>query len=203
MSEDQVLFCPFCRESFEGRTACPEHDLALVSFEKLGPDPFEPENMPEVIDETPLAAIDPSFGRGYVGVGALLNGMALSCDFVRARAGHPGLSTRALAVSLPSLWTLALVSFTLLFILKRRRTPRAMRSVRVLVPVLALVSPASVAWALHRVDQGVIVWATGQRLVGAEAGSAIYVVGVASCLILWGGLRLGVLPRGLKKTTQI
>src|SRR3954447_13256416 len=103
MTEDQVLFCPFCRESFEGRSKCPEHDLALVGFDKLGPDPFEPENMPEVVDETPLATIDPAFGRGYVAAGALLNFLSLGFEFVRASADHPGLSTRQLAVSLPSL----------------------------------------------------------------------------------------------------
>jgi hypothetical protein len=198
MTEHQVLFCPFCRESFEGTARCPDHDLALVGFEKLGPDPFDPENMPEVIDETPLATLDPVFGRGYVAAGALLNVLAFACDLVRAQAHTPGLSTRELCLNLPSLWTLGLVSFTLLFILRRRRTPKAMRSVRLLVPLLALISPATLAWAFHRLDQGVIVWATGQRLVHAQPGSAVYVVGLASCLIFAGGFRLGVLPKNLR-----
>src|SRR5690348_17144314 len=109
MTEHQVLFCPFCRESFEGATRCPEHDLALVGFEKLGPDPFDPENMPEVIDETPLSTFDPVFGRGYVAAGAILNALAFPCDLVRAQPHAPGVSMRELCTSIPSLWTLALV----------------------------------------------------------------------------------------------
>jgi len=201
MTEHQVLFCPFCRESFEGRTSCPDHDLALVDFEKLGPDPLEPDNLPEVIDETPLGLVEPTFGRGFVAAGAFLNALALGCDFVARSGSSPAVTTRALAVTLPSLWTLGLVSFTLLFILQRRRTPRALRSVRVLVPVLALISPFTAAWAFHRVDEGVLVWATGERVIHAAPGFALYVIGAAACLIFYGGLRLGVLPK--RKQTRV
>lgn len=195
MTEHQVLFCPFCRESFEGRNTCPEHDLALVGFEKLGPDPLEPENMPELMDETPLATVEPSFGRGYVAAGAFLNALALGCTFVKGSAAWPGVTTHALARTLPSLWTLGLVSFTLLFILQRRRTPRALRSVRVLVPILACISPITAAWAFHRLQDGVLVWATGERALDPVPGLAIYLIALASCLIFYGGFRLGVLPK--------
>ncbi|MFT3921461.1 MAG: hypothetical protein QM778_02880 [Myxococcales bacterium] len=195
MTDNQVLFCPFCRESFEGRTTCPEHDLTLVDFAKLGPDPLEPDNMPEVIDETPLALVEPTFGRGYVAAGAFLNALALACNFVRGSSASPGVSTRDLAVTLPSLWTLGLVSFTLLFILQRRRTPRALRSVRVLVPVLAFVSPLTAAWAFHRLSEGVLVWSTGERALHPVPGLALYLIVLASALIFFGGLRLGVLPK--------
>ena len=30
-----ILFCPFCRESFEGEAVCPEHDLELVPIDRL------------------------------------------------------------------------------------------------------------------------------------------------------------------------
>jgi hypothetical protein len=199
MTEHQVLFCPFCRESFEGLAACPEHDLPLVRFEQLGPDPFDPENMPEVIDRTPLATVDPSFGRGYVAAGAFLNVLALGLEFVRGVEGSEGLSTRELAITLPSLWTLPLVSVVLLYVLKRRDTPEAMRSVRVLVPLLALVSPLTAAWAVYRLEHGAAVWATGGRVIGVALGEAVYVVGFAACLILYGGVRLGVLPRRLSR----
>jgi hypothetical protein len=201
MTEHQVLFCPFCRESFEGRTTCPEHDLVLVGFEKLGPDPFDPENMPEVIDETPLGLVEPTFGRGFVAAGAFLNALALGCNFIRGSAASPGVTTRELASTLPSLWTLGLVSFTLLFILQRRRTPRALRSVRVLVPVLAFISPLTALWALHRVNDGVLVWATGQRAVNPVPGLALYVIALATAFTLYGGLRLGVLPK--RKETRV
>jgi hypothetical protein len=198
MTEHQVLFCPFCRDCFEGRATCPYHDLPLVGFDKLGPDPFDPENMPEVIDETELATLDPAFGRGYVAVGALLNALALELEFVRGK-GTDGLTTRELATTVPSLWTLLLVTFTLAFILKRRRTPHEMRRVRVLVPALALVPLATVAWALHRLDHGATVWATGGRIIGTDVGTAVYAVALAACLIFYGGVRFGVLPRKLRR----
>jgi hypothetical protein len=198
MPHNQILFCPFCRESFEGRDTCPEHDLALVGFEKLGPDPFELENLPEVIDQTPLATVDPAFGRGWVAGGALLIALAFPCEFVRVPGLVPTPSTGQLAGNLPSLWTLALVSFTLLFILKRRNTPRALRSVRLLVPLLALVPVGTVAWVLHRLEQGIFVYATGQRIRGGQPSVAVYLIGIASLLIFFGGLRLGALPSNLK-----
>ncbi len=196
MTEHQVLFCPFCRDSFEGRSTCPEHDIPLVGFEKLGPDPLDPENMPEVIDETPLGAVEPSFGRGYVAAGALLNALALGFDFVEGAGTFPGISTRSLARTLPSLWTLGLVSFTLLFILYRRRTPRALRSVRVLVPIIACISPLTAAWALYRLRDGVLVGAHSERmLIDPTPGPAVYLIALSSVLVLYGGVRLGVLPK--------
>jgi hypothetical protein len=109
------------------------------------------------------------------------------------------LSTRELATTVPSLWTLLLVSFTLAFILNRRRTPREMRRVRVLVPALGLVSVGTAAWALYRLDHGAAVWATGGRIIGTDLGSAVYAIGLAACLIIYGGVRFGVLPRKLRK----
>src|ERR1700712_3306397 len=93
MAEHQVLFCPFCRESFEAApdaSLCPEHELPLVSFDQLAVnseqtdsedaddaaelDGHSPGLSPE---DRPLAAYDPGLGRGVVGLGALLNAAAL------------------------------------------------------------------------------------------------------------------------------
>jgi hypothetical protein len=201
MTEHQVLFCPFCRECFEGQSSCPEHDLALVRLEQLGPDPLDPENSPEAVDERPLATIDPRFGRGWVAGAAVLSALAFLLEFVRGVNGTEGLTTRELAILLPSLWTLPLVTFTLLFILRRRRTPRALRSVRVLVPLVSLVTPATAAWALLRLHQGAAVWATGGRVIGMDVGPAVYVTVVAGIVGVIGGVRLGVLPRSGVRST--
>lgn len=198
MTEHQVLFCPFCRESFEEVRACPEHDLPLVTFAELGPDPLDPQNQPEVIDTTELATWDLRFGRGYVAASALLVALAFLLEFVQG-VGTSGLTTRELAVTLPSLWTLPLVTFTLLFILRRRRTPRALRSVRVLVPLVALIAPATAAWAIYQLERGAAVWATGGRVIGMSLGPAVYVLALAACLGVWGGVRLGALPRSLSR----
>lgn len=196
MSEQKVLFCPFCRESFEGERTCPEHDIALVPFDRLPEDASEwdEDDAPRALDDdTVLPLFEPRFGRAWVAAGAVINALALGLEFLRGVQGSAGLRTHELAITAPSLWTLLLVSFTLLFVLKRRRTPRALRGMRVLVPALALVSPITVGWVLYRLHQGAAVWATGGRVVGLELGPAVYAVGVASVLILVGGLKLGVL----------
>jgi len=192
MSAHQVLFCPFCRESFEELARCPEHDLALVAFDQLGPDPLEPAPDPDLVDDTPLESLELGFGRGLVGAAALLNASALGFEFVRGVGKSDGLTIRELAITAPSLWTLPIVSFTLLYLLRRRRTPRALRSLRVLVPLLSLVSPLTCGWVLWRLHRGVAVWATGGRTIGLEPGSAWAVVALASLFMLVGGVRLGV-----------
>ncbi|HVZ31866.1 MAG TPA: hypothetical protein VG963_05540, partial [Polyangiaceae bacterium] len=80
----------------------------------------------------------------------------------------------------PSLWTLGLVSFTALYVLARRRTPQALRGLRVLMPLLALISPVTLLWALGRLGWSV------------ELGSAPYAVALGSGLMLVGGFKLGV-----------
>jgi hypothetical protein len=189
MAEHQVLFCPFCRESFEGRDSCPDHELTLVSFDRLRPQegPHEPDDeldgsAPEVpVDDRPLAWFDPRYGRGSVALGALLDLLALVLAPLELPSGHTA-RTYQLARAIPSLWTLLLVVFTVGFALSRRRTPRALRSLRVLIPLLALVSPATLAWAFVRLG------GTG----GHSLGGAVYAVGLSSVLLTIGGLRLGM-----------
>jgi len=193
MAEHQVLFCPFCRESFEGRSTCPDHELTLVSFDRLRPEerPHEPDEEPDPraperpVDERPLALLDPRYGRGTVALGGLLALVALGLRPLEL-PGFDLVRTYQLARAIPSLWTLLLVAFTVAFVLSRRRTPRALRSLRVLVPLLALVSPASLAWALVRLG------GTG----GHPLGAAVYAVALSSLLLVAGGLRLGVHPPG-------
>jgi len=203
MAEHQVLFCPFCRESFEGQRLCPEHELALVSFDRLpagegfDDEADEPSGVVEAVagaraedgssapagavlpDDRPLDALDPRFGRAPVALGAALNLVALALPLLRSTT--TAAPTYQLARAMPSLWTLLLVSFTVAFTLARRRTPRRLRSVRVLVPALALVSPLTLLWAFSRLG----------GLDAPSPGPAVYLVAVASLLLLVGGARLG------------
>ncbi|HVZ36050.1 MAG TPA: hypothetical protein VG963_26665, partial [Polyangiaceae bacterium] len=69
MAAHQVLFCPFCRECFEDSSTCPEHELRLVPFDQLTPDPEAREDEgdaapPTNAEEAHLAPFDPRFGRG-------------------------------------------------------------------------------------------------------------------------------------------
>jgi hypothetical protein len=204
MVEPKILFCPFCRECFEGERTCPEHDIALVPLERLPPAEHEAESDEDDApagprgDDAPLGLWEPGHGRGLVALGAVLNALSLALVFVRGKAGSDGLAAYELAVTAPSLWTLLLVSFTLLFVLKRRRTARALRGLRVLVPALAFISPLTVTWVLWRLVRGAAVWAPGDRQIGMDLGPSVYVVGVAAVLILVGGLRLGISQEGGK-----
>lgn len=198
MAEHQVLFCPFCRESFEGADRCPEHELSLVPFHRLAPDSSLESELVGPDEDTPLATLEPGYGRGLVGLGALGNALALMLPFVRF-PDDTALSTFALATVLPSLWTLALSSFTLLFMLRRRRTLRALQGLRVLVPALACASPASVFWALGRVQSGGALLLTRVRSPDVQWGSAVYVTLVAALLIAVGGARLGVASAATRK----
>lgn len=189
MAEHQVLFCPFCRESFEGSRTCPEHDLKLVPFSKLAPDPAESRALSQVDDDRPLAPFEPRFGRAYVALGALANLLALPLALIRLPGGK-SYSTLFVAAARPALWTLGLVTFTLFFVLQRRRSPRALRGMRVLVPALACVAPATVLWELHRLRGGAAAWLT--RGEPFELGPALYVVLAAAALTALGGARLGV-----------
>jgi hypothetical protein len=204
MAEHQVLFCPFCRESFEAQRVCPEHELALVSFDRLPPseafddddeddalagaqpDPstgasvgFDAPGAPPTaqLDDRAHGLLEPRFGRAPVFLGAMLNLVALGLPLV----GGEALTTYQLARGFPSLWTLMLVSFTVAFTLARRRTPRRLRSLRVLIPLLSLLSPLALIW-------------TSARLGHPSLGAAVYVVGAASLLLLVGGARLGGPP---------
>jgi hypothetical protein len=197
MGEQKVLFCPFCRESFEGERSCPEHDLPLVPFDKLPIDPLaehDDEVEPGPSDDTPLALFEWRYGRGLVAIGAVLNGLALTLEFVGGVRGSAGLKAYEVAVTAPSLWTLSLVSVSLLVMLQRRRTPRGLRSLRVLVPGMGVISLASVAWVLYRLHQGAAVWVSGGRKIGLTLGPAIYVVVLAAGLIFAGSYRLGTAP---------
>ena len=189
MAEHQVLFCPFCCESFEHQTRCPEHELSLVSFDQLRINSALIDDEPEAdelaaralpSDDRPLALLDPRHGRGWVGLGALLNAAALALPLGQGH-GAAGVAAYRLARAMPSLGTLVLVSFTVLYALGRRRTLRRLRGLRVLVPLLALLSPLSLGWA-------------SLRLGAAAPGAAVYAVALASLLLVVGGLGLGSVP---------
>ena len=192
-----VLFCPFCRESFEGEVVCPEHEIQLVPFDRLPKSDLDAqdddnEGEPAALsDDSLLSTFDPRVGRAWVGAGAVLNALALGLVFAYRSDDGQGLHTYELATRSPSLWTLLLVSFTLLFVLKRRRTPRALRGLRVLVPALSCVSPITIAWVLYRLREGLVPRAPQVD----DPGVAVGLVLIAAALVFFGGLRLGVLPR--------
>ncbi|MEM7139230.1 MAG: hypothetical protein AAF500_21845 [Myxococcota bacterium] len=73
----RILFCPYCRESFEGIDECPEHRLWLVEIDQLPP---EDGRAPSGVS----FFVDPRFGRGPVLAGAALVLFGFALPFVRS-----------------------------------------------------------------------------------------------------------------------
>lgn len=183
MAQHQVLFCPFCRESFEGIGACPEHELTLVPLTELPARPeeqHEPDDdeLPDAQRARELSLLDLRFGRGWVALGALSTAAALGLGLLRLEDGSV-LRTYELARTRPSLWTLSLVSFTALYVLARRRSAPALYGLRLLVPLLALLSPLALLWVLARFPGSFTL------------GPASYAVALGTLCLLLGGARLG------------
>jgi hypothetical protein len=194
MALHQILFCPFCRESFEGQRRCPEHELELVPLARL-PAAAHEHDLDDDDERSGLAhasarlsALEPRYGRAEVLAAALINGLALVLPLGTGQGDGLGQHrTLVLCAVFPVLWTLLLVSFTLVFVLVRRRTAASLASLRLLVPALGLASPAALAIVASRVGRG--PWS----LLGGGPGvsSAGVCVLIAALLMVVGGVRLG------------
>lgn len=192
-----LLFCPFCRECFEGEKECPEHELALVPFEKLPRDPEEAARELPAHDE-PVSILEPRFGRGLVmaGVVTSLVGFALpvlsiaTATQTRVFSGFEAAASRA-----PNLWTVPFVAAMFVWVLARRRTPLQMLGARLAGIVFAIAPLLSLAYTALKVRAGAAQLAerTHQAMeVGVEHGAVVIALG--ALLLLVGSARLGVLP---------
>lgn len=139
-----VLFCPFCRESYENETACPEHELPLVPLSML---PSE-----EQIDEhVPLARSDFRHGRGLVLAASALLFFGFFLPFAQRGAAGASVSAFRFASQLASnLWTVPLVAAAAIAIVLRRKTIAHLRSARLAVSLLGLFPLASLAYTTWR-----------------------------------------------------
>ena len=192
MVESSVLFCPFCRESFEGERCCPEHELALVTWDRLAPDLAGRDDVLLVEEEQRLQWLHVGHGRGLVAFAAVCLVASFLLDFLRATVvGLDGLPTYKLAVTLPAAWTLPTVALTVMALLARRRSLEGLRSLRVLVPGLGLISVMALGYVLWRLHMGAAVLSTPGRTIGLLPGAGVYAAGVGALLLLVGGARLG------------
>jgi hypothetical protein len=169
----QMLFCPFCRDGFEGRAECPEHDLALVPVDRL----------PRVNRATHEAAFfaDPRLGRGPILLGAALTIVGFFLPFVRT----PSLEASALQVAIDgahNLWLAPGAALAILAVLWIRRDRSSMRSARLAVLGLAIAGSLPIFYTARRIALmadaartevdwlvGGIVMATGLVVVGLGA----------------------------------
>jgi len=196
---DSLLFCPFCRECFEEKTHCPEHDLELVSFERL---PKESgRDTPR--DDERLAPYDPRFGRGIVAAGVLITlaGAFMPLVSRTMRDIHTTYDLSAIDMAVmriaPNLWTVPLACVVLIAILLRRRTLASLRGTRLVAPIIGLMPAGSVAFTWFQVERGVAAALAHRGIemaVQLEVGA--YAIVIGSLVMAIGGVRLGVLRRG-------
>jgi hypothetical protein len=186
---DQVLFCPFCGEAFEGATSCPEHELALVPWRELPQPAHEPP-----ADE-PLSWFSPRLGRGLVALGAGVLLMAFAALPLARVEGALQMGGTMLALAIggtPRLWLVPAAAWAELAILYRRRTPSAMRGARLAVALVALVPAVACFWAWLGARAAVALLADGtQQELHLRPASGAYAVAFAVALLLAGAVRLG------------
>ena len=191
---EEVLFCPFCREAFEGEKVCPDHELALVPFEALPQS--RGADLPR--DDAVVAPYDPRFGRWILFVAVVVMLVGFMMPFATTSMDGESLTLTGIEIAArrPILWAVPFVAGSMIVILALRRTPREMRGARVAIPMLALLGLGAVAFGVH-----VVRGFAADRLsrygvemdVGLEPG--IYVMALGLFVAVVGGVRLGVLPR--------
>lgn len=193
MSDDaRILFCPFCRECFEGEARCPEHDLALVAFEAL---PRTAEDLAAEIprDDEDISAFDPRFGRGIVVIGAMLFLVSFGMRFVdiTVQDESTGFSAfEAASMRAPNLWTIPFVGVVLLAILMRRRSLAKMRSARLSMLLLAIAPLFAIGYSYFRVLEGA-AQSAGAHPMNVSPGIGVIVAAVGTFVVAYGARKLG------------
>jgi fumarate reductase subunit D len=176
-----VLFCPFCGESFEQVTRCPDHDLALVPWHALAssrtaaPQPDEP-----------VARWSPRHGRGLFVASAVLTLIAfvsLPLGHVQGDARYGGSLVSLAAHGAHRLWLVPAGALALWVSTLRRRTLRSLHAARLALLVLALVPASAAAWAFEGSRQAV-------AQLSAQSGGGLSLVAGSGLIAVW----LGALP---------
>jgi hypothetical protein len=194
-SDDRLLFCPFCRECYEGERVCPVHELELVEFQDL-PKQAHERALPGW--DEPVPPWEPRFGRGWMALGAAacLLGFFLPLVLATTEQGTQAWSGFDVATSRgKNLWTVPFAGAMFVFFLIRRRTPVQMLGARLAGVVLSLMPAASLAYTLVNVQR------FADRAGGAvvvEWGVGVWVIAASSVLLLAGSLRFGAMPRGVE-----
>jgi hypothetical protein len=191
VSSGAVLFCPFCRESFEGLVHCPTHDLALVPFGEL------PAEHDDDRDNVALPRLHLGYGRAWLLVGAVLTLVAFFTPLA-SLSGQMEVTNSMLELARARakwLWLVPLAAASQLVVLHRRRSLAGMRGARAVALFFALVPSFAVTVTLIGVDRATDALAerTGTSIhAHVEFGAAI--VWLATALGGFGSLTLGVRP---------
>ena len=186
---ETVLFCPFCGDAFEGQALCPDHELPLVPWQQL---PRAKRSDPP---EVALPWFSPRLGRAWLAASSalsLLAFVALPLGRVSGGASMGGTLLQLALQGAHKLWLVPAASLTLLALLHRRRSPRAMQAVRLAAVFTVMVAPVATLWAWSGIAEAVTLLGAreGQHLVPvlASGGYAIWLAVVPGAI---GALTLG------------
>jgi hypothetical protein len=163
----RMLFCPFCRDGFEGVAECPEHELTLVPIDRL------PRMAGRTSDVTHF--VDPRFGRGPVMLGAAFVIIGFFLPFVRAES----IEASALQVAVDgarNLWLTPGAALVMLGVLWVRRKVTAMRSARLAVLGLSFAGALPLLYSARRIS---IMAEARQTDVDWLLGCVVMVTGLA------------------------
>jgi hypothetical protein len=190
VSSTAILFCPFCRECFEGLTHCPDHDLALVSFEAL---PKTKEETSPLGEHDVLPATDLRFGRGVAALGAItvLVGFLLPLGYLVGTEIIEITPYWIAAARRPSMWGVPIVALFVLVILVQRRTIARMRGARIVIVLLSiaiLISEAIAVWGLY---VAAAHQPFGTEPMHVQLASGTFVIAAGGILVALGGVLFG------------
>ena len=188
-----VLFCPFCRECFEGVRVCPEHELGLVPFQNLPRQAHERE----VRWDEAVMPWEVRFGRLelVLGVVGLLAGFAFM-PFVEGAFDDQRIAWTALEIATsraPNLWTVPFAAALFVVFLFRRRTPLEMRGARLAGIALALMPAISIGYSLWNIRRAV---GQAHGAVALTPAMGAWLIGGACLLLLVGSARFGAVGAG-------
>ena len=176
--EREILFCPYCRDGFEGVAECPEHELTLVPIDRL------PRAGASSLDEVSFFA-DPRLGRAPVLLGAVLVLVGTLAPFVRA----DGIEASALEVAIDgahNLWLTPAAALCCLWVLSVRRSRAAMREARLAVLALAVAGAMPLVYTSRR-----IVLMAGVHATEVEWLWGLGAMAAGLAVTALGSLRLG------------
>lgn len=164
---------------------CPEHELALVPFDRL---PRQKRGVPGA--DEPVAPYELRYGRGWVLAAAVLLIVGMALPMVTTvidtqpvtASGYQLAADRAL-----NLWIIPAAALALISTLMRRRTPRQMRGSRLAIPALGIFVACSLGYTLWRVHR-----AAAAIGVHVTVRSGVVVMGLGAVLAVVAGLRFGV-----------
>lgn len=198
-SDAPLLFCPFCRECYEGIAQCPEHDLKLVTWEELP----RTEDDGEVHEDDAVSPVDLRFGRGELLAGVVILMASVLCPLFTVTDGEEGRTFSLLEAATdraPNLWTVPFVAALVLSIVLRRRTIGQMLGARLAMLILATGPFISLGYTLWKIYAGAgDLSAALRRPIEVHLGWGIALVIAGGVLLVVGSLRLGTMPRPTRK----